>query len=190
MAGKRFSTATLLFLLAVSVGMGCTTRLLRKEAPAPREEKRGSPPAEKEVTAAKAPQVKVKLYFADTQAQYLVAETRMVSTQNAEREALEQLLKGPQKENLVAPLPAGTRILGVETKGNVAYANFGEELVKKHSGGSAAETMTIYSVVNTLAQFSGVGKVKILVEGRTVETISGHYDLTQAFEPRWDLVRK
>lgn len=173
---------------------GCKALLFRKETPVSSSQKENAkgtktsgPKAKKDYPK---PSTELRLYFPDAQAQYLVLESRKVSTQaDPEEEAIEQLIKGPQSKDLRGSLPGGTKLVGLEISGDTAYVDFSKDLVKNHPGGSAGETMTIYSVVNTLAQFAGITKVKFLVEGKTVETLAGHYDLSRPFEPRWDLVR-
>ena len=53
------------------------------------------------------------------------------------------------------------------------------ELVQNHPGGSSAEELTVFSLSNTLiANFPAIKTVKILVEGREIQSIAGHLDLT------------
>ena len=54
-----------------------------------------------------------------------------------------------------------------------------KELEQNFSGGSTGEEMLIGSIVNTLTDFPEVQKVQILIEGASVETLSGHMDLSE-----------
>jgi len=46
------------------------------------------------------------------------------------------------------------------------------------------ETLTVYSIVNSLAaNIPSVKKVKILIQGQEVETLDGHADLSGYFVP-------
>ena len=73
----------------------------------------------------------------------------------------------------------------MEVANGVAYVNFSKELQTKHWGGSAGEIMTIWSLVASLTQAeppesaSPISKVQILIEGKTVETLAGHYDISK-----------
>jgi spore germination protein GerM len=182
----------ILFVAATVVAMGCRAFPKKTSVPSPQqrsgqEKKTSGLRADKDYPK---PSTELKLYFPDTQAQYLVLEKREVSTEvDPEEESIRQLIKGPRSESLRGVLPAGTKLLSLKISGDTAYVDFSSELIKNHPGGSAGETMTIYSVVDTLAQFAGITKVKFLVEGKSVETLAGHYDLMRPFEPRWDLVR-
>lgn len=130
-------------------------------------------------------QVEVVLYFSDEQAQNLTGEKRLVSiTDGLARETINQLIKGPAKEGSNATIPAGTRLLDISVRDNVATVDFSKELIDNHTGGSAGEQMTVYSVVNTLTEFSTITKVLFLVEGQKVDTLAGHMDISQSLERR------
>ena len=130
-------------------------------------------------------QVEVVLYFSDEQAQNLTGEKRLVSmTDGLARETINQLIKGPAKEDSNATIPAGTRLLDISVIDNVATVDFSKELIDNHTGGSAGEQMTVYSVVNTLTEFSTITKVLFLVEGQKVDTLAGHMDISRSLERR------
>ncbi|HEB12585.1 MAG TPA: hypothetical protein ENI11_02800 [Actinobacteria bacterium] len=132
-----------------------------------------------------ADQVEVVLYFADEQAQNLAGEKRRVSvTDGLAREAINELIKGPTKMGSHATIPAGTRLLNISVSDNIATVDFSKEFIDNHTGGSAGEQMTVYSVVNTLTEFSTITKVLFLVEGQQVDTIAGHMDIGQPVERR------
>lgn len=120
----------------------------------------------------------VVLYFANTSG-YLQAEQRTVKkTPGIARQAINELCRGPQSQSLAATLPDGTRLLDINIKDGLCTVNFSRELVAKHSGGSGAEYATVYSIVNTLTQFSSINQVQILVEGQVVDSIAGHLDVS------------
>jgi germination protein M len=57
-------------------------------------------------------------------------------------------------------------------------------VIAGHPGGSEAELMTVYSVVNSLtASFPAVKRVQILVEDKPAQTLAGHIDLTRPLVP-------
>jgi hypothetical protein len=96
--------------------------------------------------------------------------------------ALKGLLAGPDTEGLVATLPKGVTLRGIyfDTAGT-AYVDFDSQMVRKHPGGTQAELISIYSVINTLCtNFPRVRRVKFLIEGEDVKTLAGHVDLTHS----------
>ncbi len=128
----------------------------------------------------------VVLTFADRAANRMVTEEREIVVPDDRpgraRRILEELARGPETRG-VGTIPPGVRVISVifdDTGG--AYVDFSRELVDNHPGGSAGEIFTIRSVVATLAgNFPEVRSVKLLVEGREIETIAGHYDAREAF---------
>jgi len=137
----------------------------------------------------------VLLYFSDFEEEYLVGEKREIlkrdEVDEEAKEAIIELIKGP-KGKLVHTLPPRTKLLTlrVNDKG-VAEINFNKALSKDHPGGSSAEMMSIYSIVNSLTlNFPQIKKVQILIEGKTGETITGHLSLDQPISSKPDLIRR
>jgi spore germination protein GerM len=130
----------------------------------------------------------IRLYFADAQGEHLVAEQRSVAAPVSLEERIEaavkELLKGP-RASLVRTIPQSVELKDVRMEGDrVAWLNFSPSLVSAHPGGSTAELMTIYSIVNTVAlNFSEVHKVGILVDGKRIDTLAGHLDCRDPFAP-------
>lgn len=135
---------------------------------------------------------KVTLYFGDREAMYLLPEEREVVKGDDSLAAvvIEELIKGPQNTSAVRTIPEGSKLLSVSVEDTVAYVNFSKEFQTKHWGGSAGESMTLYSIVNSLAKLPEIDKVQFLLEGNKEESILGHADTTVPIEPNWDLVAK
>jgi spore germination protein GerM len=71
----------------------------------------------------------------------------------------------------------------------VAKINFNKALSKNHPGGSSAEIITVYSIVNSLTlNFPQIKKVQILIEGETGKTIAGHLSLDQPISSKPELI--
>ena len=55
-------------------------------------------------------------------------------------------------------------------------------------GGSDTENARVYGLIDTLCyNFKGITSARILVEGREVETLLGHLDLSRPLPPEWGL---
>ena len=178
-----------LFFLLILVGIGIgLLSLFRQEIShfaRPWLEKRGFLEEKREVT----------LYFSDHEAEYLAGEKRRITKkENIEAEAkelLQELIQGP-KGQLLPTLPPKTKLLSfqIDEKG-IGKVNFNKALSRDHPGGSSAEMMTVYSVVNSLAlNFPEVKGVQFLVEGEEIETIAGHLSLRHPISPKPDLIKK
>ena len=138
----------------------------------------------------------VKLYFADTQSDYLIAESRRVVFQEGKekdniKKIIEELIKGP-KSNLIQTIPPGVLLRAVNLKGNtLGVLDFSPELSRNHPGGSLAEMQTIYSIVNSIAlNIPSLKEIQILVDGRSLETLKGHIDLRAPLKPNPSLIKK
>lgn len=130
----------------------------------------------------------VKLYFATKDAMGLQAEERKIKGDLME-ETIKALVSGPTTSQLSPTLPKDVELLSLKVKEGTCVVNFSETLVTHHWGGSTGELLTIYSIVNTLAQFPGVERVLILVEGRKIETLAGHMILEDVLEAKMELVK-
>lgn len=128
----------------------------------------------------------VLLYFSKKQTGQLTAEKREVLRtkilKKPEETILNELLKGPAISDLMPAIPKGTKLISVKKEGSLVTVNFSIEFVDNHPGGSAGETITIYSIVNSLTELKDVEKVKFLIEGKEREEYKGHYKFNIPFE--------
>jgi len=136
--------------------------------------------------------IRLTLYFPDKEAMYLLAEERDVAKTKAPAEAaIEELIKGPKEERHIAVIPVRTELNGINIEDETAYVDFNEEFKTNYRLGSAAETMTVYSIVNTLTEFSTIKKVKFLVNGESFEIEGSNFDFKiQEFSRNEDLIKE
>ncbi len=136
----------------------------------------------------------VLLYFSDREGEYLIGERRAILKKNAlgeeAKETVVELIKGPEGK-LLRTLPPRTKLLGLQiSDAGLAKVNFNQALSKDHPGGSSAEMMTVYSIVNSLSlNFPQIKRVQILIDGKPIETITGHLSLSLPLSPKPDLIR-
>lgn len=130
------------------------------------------------------PRTTVKLYFSDTDAQYLVAEDRRLPARDVNPlRLLEELGHGPAREDLLPTIPPGARPLGVTVDNGIARVNYSLQLRTNHPGGSTGEILTVYSIVATLTQLPGIEAVQLLLDGAEIDTLVGHLDLSRPLVP-------
>jgi len=136
----------------------------------------------------------VLLYFSDVEGEYLVGERREIlkkgEVNEEAKETINELINGP-KGKLIPTLPSRTKLLGLQIgKRGVAKVDFDKTLASDHPGGSSAEIMTLYSIVNSLnLNFPQIKGVQILIEGKTVESLVGHLSLRNPVSPNPDLIK-
>jgi spore germination protein GerM len=154
-----------------------------QEAPAA-----GAPAKEEEATGVVERKINAKLFFQAADRRGLVIEERPVafSTDLSRqlRSVVEELVRG-SKIGLGPTLAPETKVLDVfVTARGVAYVDLSKDVVTGHPGGSEAERMSVYSVVNSLsASFPAVKRVQILIEDKPAQTLAGHVDLTRPLLP-------
>jgi spore germination protein GerM len=134
------------------------------------------------------------LYFADRDNYYLMSEQRVVShSGNAvdyARSIVEALIKGPQN-SLVRTIAADTELRAIYIISDGAcYVDLSRAVGKDHPGGCNSELLTIYSVVNSLIlNVPEIKRVKLLIEGKEVQTLAGHIDLVFPLEANMLIIR-
>jgi germination protein M len=111
----------------------------------------------------------VLLYFSNEQATAIVGENRQVhvfrgiSDQDMTLRVLQELIEGPQSQDLRAVIPPEATVRSVNIADGISHVDFSEEMHTKHWGGAAGEAMTINSLVYTLTEFDFIDRVKISV---------------------------
>ncbi|MGE5633017.1 MAG: GerMN domain-containing protein [Caulobacteraceae bacterium] len=113
----------------------------------------------------------ITLYFADSQAMYVVPETRKVLVKKDISDAdfyklvLEELIKGPNTENLYRTIPEEVKVDYLEVDGDLVKVDFSKEMHTKHWHGAAGEAMTVASIANTMTEFPNIKRVLPSVDG-------------------------
>ncbi len=133
----------------------------------------------------------VTIYFGTPSAEGFVAETREIPAGRTLEESLKrligQLIAGPKSADYVPVMPAGTELLQVfwMEESQTVVLDFNSAFRDNHPGGSAGEHLTLGSILRTIsANFPQVEKVRFLIEGKTVETLAGHYALDEPLDVR------
>ncbi|MEC9489526.1 MAG: GerMN domain-containing protein [Halanaerobiales bacterium] len=123
---------------------------------------------------------KVKVYFAADNASYLLPESRSLDPDiDRYLQIFEELKAGPESDDLTKTIPEGSRLIDYQLDGQLLTLNFNRALKDNHWGGSTGERLTVYSIVNSYTALSEVESVKILLEGKEVESLVGHLDLSR-----------
>ena len=192
---RRKSRPKGIFILAVLIGIGIgivALLLFRQERGVVSRPSVKKPAVVKEQ---KKEEKNIILYFSDENEEYLIGERNKITKKDRlEEEAKElvaELIQGP-KGKLIPTLPPQTRLLSLHVdEEGLAKVSFSKAFTTDHPGGSSAEIMTVYSIVNSLtANFPQIKRVQILVEGKEIESIAGHLSLKRPIPPKADLIRK
>ena len=140
----------------------------------------------------KAATMDISVYYPDVNATGLVAVTKTVKAQEADKyqAAVEALLAGTDDKKLTAVFPKKAKLRKVSVSGGVVKVDFDKNLISGFVGGSTGEEMLVGSLVNTLTEFPEIKKVQILVEGKEIDSLSGHLDLSKPVERMSELIKK
>ena len=135
------------------------------------------------------------LFHASSDGQHLVAAQHEVPFGEGPVEQGRQIVLAQITTTAAAPLlaavPKGTtlRSFYLSDRGE-AFVDLGPEILAAHTGGSAAELLTVYAIVNAVtANLPAAVRVQLLVDGKEVDTLKGHVDLRRPLRRNDALVR-
>ena len=123
------------------------------------------------------------LYFINSKGKFLHAVERPLTSSMPSvafgNYIIKTLIDGPEKNDLIRTIPEGTKLRALYiTEKGAAYVDFNREITDNHPGGIETETLTIYSIVNSLIlNVPQIKTVKILINGNESTTLAGHIDL-------------
>lgn len=152
-----------------------------------------TPAAEASRAATETRRIRATLFFVAPDGTRLVRVQREVPFGDGPAAQAERLLEaalGPAPPPYLSPVPSGTHLRAVFVTGRGdAFVDLSGEVRSAHPGGSLAELLTVYAVVNTLtANLPAVTAVQVLVDGREVDTLAGHVDLRHPLRQNLRLV--
>lgn len=132
---------------------------------------------------------KLRLYFADESGTKLVEAVRpKVYNSNISMEKLvvEELIKGPNNSEIYPTVNPDTKVISVTVKDGTCYVNLDENfLVQPYN---VSGEVTIYSIVNSLAELPNVNKVQFSINGSTDVMYREKISLTTVFERNLEVV--
>ncbi|MCR5249373.1 MAG: GerMN domain-containing protein [Lachnospiraceae bacterium] len=130
------------------------------------------------------------LYFANETGDALVAVTENVvynTNVPMERLVIEKLIEGPESGMDAAPtIPASTKLISVTVTDGVCFVNLDSAF--QNGIGNVIPSVTIYSIVNSLAELSSVHRVQFMVNGESDLMFREMMDLKETYTRNLDLV--
>jgi germination protein M len=130
----------------------------------------------------------INVYYSDAMGEYLVAEARVVSSENKYIYALNELMKLPVDANLHRLVPDSTKINSIVVEDGLAKVDFSKEFVEDKITSDTEDNLLIYSIVNTLTDFPEVNSVSFYIDGEKLDTL-GQLDVSEPFFRRSDLIK-
>ena len=179
--GRRVAIAgTLAIVVLFAIAVFVARRAMPSFAPAPAAHAVAAPAAPAPTTSGR--KIKARLFYvADDGARLTSVERDVAYGEGADEQAREIIAAqiAPVVEPLVSAIPPGTTLRAVFiTKNGDAFVDLSREARTAHPGGSVNELLTVYTIVNALTvNLPAVTAVQVLVDGKEVDTLSGHVDL-------------
>jgi len=132
--------------------------------------------------AASGRKIKARLFYVAEDGIHLMHVERDVAYGEGTLEQAREIVAAqvaPVAEPLVSAIPVGTTMRALFlTEGGDAFVDLSREIVSGHTGGTADELLTVYTIVNVLTEnLPAVKSVQLLVDGKEVDTLAGHVDL-------------
>lgn len=117
----------------------------------------------------------VTLYFPNKSGEKLARETRSIKVTDQQPIAqyiINELIKGPENEELMPILNKDTVLLSVETSDGVCFINFKSSFIEKNTGTAEEEKMSVYAIVDSLTELETIQRVQFLIDGKRVDNFS------------------
>ena len=124
----------------------------------------------------------VTIYFPDANGEKLIPTQRQINLNREDKykAVVQALIDGPisDKEGIYI-MPKDTQVLSVKVNNNIATVDFNKAFKTNFTGGS---------IVNSLTEFKDIKAVRFTVEGKVLEALDNHLDLTVPQERMGDLL--
>jgi hypothetical protein len=193
MTWRRLGTLTAVAVVAAALGWGMFAFLERQLAqPTPDAE---PPPRPTPPPPAVGPHISATIYFVTEDGTALAGVPVNVPLADSPaaqaRTLVEAQLNTEPPEPLSRAVPPGVTVRGVFLTGrDDAYVDLDSNFVTGLPGGSHNELLAAYAIVSTLTtNLSEISRVQILIDGREVETLTGHVDLHEPLRKNEALIR-
>lgn len=124
---------------------------------------------EEEISEEQMRQTKVKLFFADNTSGVLAIEERNIDSKelidSPYKFVINLLIAGPKQDNLKSVIPEGTKLNSVKFEKGILYVDLTSEFLNGNG------TDSIYSIVNTLTEFTEVNGIKFTIDGEIEDSM-------------------
>lgn len=125
---------------------------------------------EEEISEEQMRQTKIKLYFIDKTSGILISEERNIDSKelidNPYQYIINLLISGTQDVNLKNAIPEGTKLNSVKLEKGILCVDLSSNFLNSNG------TESIYSIVNTMTEFTEVNGVKFTIDGEIKEGLT------------------
>lgn len=132
----------------------------------------------------------VNLYFANESFDGLCGVSESIflpPDATLEETVVSRLLEGPASDNLQSAIPFGTRLNDVYVSEGVCIVDLSQEFVANAIHDELHESITLYSIVNTVTELPMIDSVKFLIDGKDGYGYT-HFNISKPLTNRADIV--
>lgn len=131
------------------------------------------------------------LYYTNETGDKLVAQ-RVVMDYNSnislEKLIVERLIAGPPFEGAYPVIPAETKLVSISIKDKICYVNLDEGFLE--TGYNVAESIPVYSIVNSIIDNTEARRVQISINGETNRVYRESINFNTIFEKNEELIEE
>ena len=134
--------------------------------------------------------VNTKLYFSDELSSSLVAKDVTFEINENEDKyyfTLKKLILGPTDKGMYPAVNQKTIVNKVTVENGLGTIDFSDTLLEYNTGGSTREMMCLYSIVNTMCEFSEIESVIFTIDGKNISTF-GQFDMSEPYKKDMSMV--
>lgn len=132
----------------------------------------------------------ITLYFATEKGDMLLEYSKSVEITNnvsIEQLVIESLITGPLREGYYQTIPTGTVLRKISIKDGVCYVDLSGEF--NNTLDTCMDSITIYSIVNSLCELPTINRVQFLINGEPQELYRETIPFDGMFERQMELVQ-
>ncbi len=121
--------------------------------------------------------------------EFLIGEARILSGSSKYVDATSEMMKDTIDSSLHKLIPESTKINSVTVNDGIAKVDLSKNFVDDRFVSDTTDILLIYSIVNTLTEFSDVNSVEFYIDGTKLDVL-GQLDLQEPYFRKSDLIKK
>lgn len=132
----------------------------------------------------------LSVYFANKEGKLVKEEhsIRVSNSNSIEKPLLEELIKGPNSDELTRTVPSDMKVKDASTVNGVCQIDLSFDPKSKFFDSNERKELMIYSIVNSLTSIPQIKKVVIFVDGKNDVEFTPDIDFTDTFERSDDYI--
>ncbi len=135
-----------------------------------------------------AEEITINVYYSDQMAEYLIAESRIISSENKYVDTLYELMKKPIDSALTPLVPDTTVINSVTIEEGNAKVDFSQDFLDDRFASDTVDRLLVGSIANTLTQFSEINSITLYIDGEKLDNLGG-LDIQEPVFRQNDLIK-